>query len=240
LEDALIKTTQNNRPHILINVAMTADGKIDSILRKGATISSSADKNRVDQLRADSDGVLVGGRTLVSEDPRLTVKSAKLRLERIARGLDENPVKVGIVSVADLELDGRFLNDGPARRFIYTTKRTPAEMITRLRHTGAEVFVLGKQVVDLHRVMRSLHTRGIRNLMVEGGGTLIAALFRLGLVDELTIYIAPRLLGGVSAPTMVDGSGFKPARAPGLKLVSVEKYDDSGGVLLHYLVETKE
>jgi 2,5-diamino-6-(ribosylamino)-4(3H)-pyrimidinone 5'-phosphate reductase len=147
---------------------------------------------------------------------------------------------VGIVSMADLELDGRFLNDGPARRFIYTTKRTPAEMITRLRRTGAEVFVLGKQVVDLHRVMRSLHTRGIRNLMVEGGGTLIAALFRLGLVDELTIYIAPRLLGGVSAPTMVDGSGFKPARAPGLKLVSVEKYDDSGGVLLHYLVETKE
>ena len=228
------------RPHILINVAMTADGKIDSILRKGATISSLADKNRVDQLRADSDAILVGGRTLVSEDPRLTVKSARLRQERVSRGQEENPVKVGIVSVADLKLDGHFLIDGPARRFIYTTRRTPAESITRLRKTGAEVFILGSRVVDLRRVMKALYTRGIRTLMVEGGGTLIAALFRLGLVDELTIYIAPRLLGGASAPTMVDGPGFRPTRAPGLELVSVEKLDDAGGILVHYLVEQKE
>jgi 2,5-diamino-6-(ribosylamino)-4(3H)-pyrimidinone 5'-phosphate reductase len=235
-----ITLTMTTRPHILINIAMTADGKIDSILRKGAAISSTADKNRVDQLRADSDAVLVGGRTLVNEDPRLTVKSARLRLERISRGLDENPVKVGIVSVADLELDGRFLNDGPARRFIYTTRRTPAEMITRLRQTGAEVFILGKQVVDLRRVMKSLYTHGLRTLMVEGGGTLIAALFRLELVDELTIYIAPRLLGGASAPTMVDGPGFRPSRAAGLQLVSVEKFDEGGGVLIHYFIEQKE
>jgi len=229
----------STRPHVLINIAMTADGKIDSVLRKGATISSTADKTRLDQLRADSDAILVGGRTLVSEDPRLTVKSARLRLQRISRGLEENPVKVGIVSVADLKLDGRFLTEGPARRFIYTTRRTPPDMILRLRQTGAEVFVLGRQVVDLRRVMKSLYTRGIRTLMVEEGGTLIAALFRLDLVDELTIYIAPRILGGTSAPTMVDGPGFPPSGALGLQLVSVEKFDDSGGILVHYTVEHK-
>ena len=70
------------RPHILVNVAMTADGKIDSIARKGATISSNRDKTRVDGLRASVDAVLVGGRTLLDEDPKLTIKSAALRAER--------------------------------------------------------------------------------------------------------------------------------------------------------------
>jgi 2,5-diamino-6-(ribosylamino)-4(3H)-pyrimidinone 5'-phosphate reductase len=227
-------------PRVLVNVAMTADGKIDSRLRKGAAISSAADKIRVDTMRADADAVLVGGRTLVNEDPRLTVKSPRLRVQRTARGLDENPVKVGVVSVADLKPDGRFLTEGPARRFIYTTKRTDPKVVKSLEKAGAQVFVHGKEVVDLRRVLRSLYSQGIRSVLVEGGGTLIAALFRLDLVDEITIYIAPRLFGGANAPTPLDGTGFLPANAPVLKLISIEKFDDGGGVLAHYLVEHKE
>ena len=75
-----------NRPRILVNVAMTADGKIDSATRKGAAISSLVDKARVDELRASVDAVLVGGRTLLNEDPKLTVKSAGLRAERLRKG----------------------------------------------------------------------------------------------------------------------------------------------------------
>ena len=97
------------RPHVLVNVAMTADGKIDTATRNGATISSTADKLRVDRLRAASDAVMVGGRTLIKENPKLTVKSGKLRQERVSRGLEENPAKVGIVSVADLKPEGNFL-----------------------------------------------------------------------------------------------------------------------------------
>ena len=114
-----------NRPRILVNVAMSADGKLDSVARKGMTISSTADKARVDRLRASMDAVLVGGRTLLDEDPKLTVKSLALRSERKAAGLEENPVKVGVVSVADLQPDGNFLTAGPSRRLIYTTRRTP-------------------------------------------------------------------------------------------------------------------
>ena len=87
-----------NRPRILVNVAMTADGKIDSTTRKGAVISSNADKARVDCLRASVDSVLVGGRILVNEDPKLTVKSAELRAERLCKGWPENPAKVGVVT----------------------------------------------------------------------------------------------------------------------------------------------
>ena len=228
-----------NRPHILVNVAMSADGKLDSVARKGTSISSSADKARVDRLRASMDAVLVGGRTLIDEDPKLTVKSAALRAERTARGLEENPAKVGIVSRADLKENGDFLTAGPARRLIYTTNRTNPDQITRLENTGAQVFVAGKLCVDLSTVMESLYSQGIHKLMVEGGGTIIAEFFRLGLVDELTVYIAPRVFGGASAPTLADGPGFLPGQAPGLYLETLEKFDDEGGILVHYTVDIK-
>ena len=229
-----------NRPKTLVNAAMSADGKLDSVVRKGISISSFADKARVDRLRASMDAVLIGGRTLLDEDPKLTVKSPALRAERTAKGLEENPAKVGVVSLADLKLGGNFLNTGPARRLIYTTRRTSPEQITHLENAGAQVFVIGELHVDLSAVLASLYGQGIRKLMIEGGGTIIAEFFRLGLVDELTLYIAPRIFGGASAPTLADGPGFLPGQAPDLSLESLEKFDDEGGLLVHYTVNTKE
>jgi 2,5-diamino-6-(ribosylamino)-4(3H)-pyrimidinone 5'-phosphate reductase len=228
-----------NRPHILVNAAVSADGKMDSVARKGITISSASDKSRVDQLRASTDAILVGGRTLLAEDPKLTVKSPALRAERTVQGLEENPVKVGVVSLADLKLDGNFLNAGPARRLVYTTSRTTPEQIARLENAGAQVFVIGKLRVDLSSVLESLYRQGICKLMVEGGGTIIAEFFRLGLVDELTLYIAPYIFGGASAPTLVDGPGFLASQATSLSLDFLEKFDDEGGILVHYTVKTK-
>ncbi len=88
------------RPFVFINMAVTADGKTDTVERRGASISSRRDKQRVDGLRAGADAVMVGGRTLLEEDPALTVKSEALRAERAARGLSPNPAKVGIVTRA--------------------------------------------------------------------------------------------------------------------------------------------
>jgi 2,5-diamino-6-(ribosylamino)-4(3H)-pyrimidinone 5'-phosphate reductase len=225
-----------NRPFVLVNAAMTADGKLDTIARKGVTISSSADKARVDRLRANMDAVLVGGRTLLDEDPKLTIKSPELRAERKAKGLDENPAKVGLVSIADLKTDGNFLTAGPALRLIYTTRRTSAAQVSRLENAGARVFVVGEVHVDISAALASLHDQGIRRLLVEGGGTIIAEFFRLGLVDELSLYIAPLIFGGASAPTLADGPGFSPGQDAGLHLGSVERIDDIGGVLVHYSV----
>ena len=225
------------RPQVLVNVAMSADGKIDSAARAGAPISSPADRERVDRLRAGADAVLVGGRTLLDEDPRLTVKSPALRARRRAAGLPENPAKVGVVSVAGVRPDGRFMTAGPARRLIYTTPRTPPAQLARLTAAGAEVYLLGEERVDLAAALASLRALGVRRLLVEGGGTLIAALLALGLVDELSLYVAPRLLGGASSPTPADGPGFAPGQAPRLRLVSAERLDDEGGVLLRYAVE---
>lgn len=225
-----------NRPFIHVNVAMTIDGKLDSYLRTGATISSQTDRDRVDRLRARMDAILVGGRTLIQEDPKLTVRSPDLRRERQALGMDEHPAKVGVVTIAEIKPDGDYMTAGTARKLIYTTDCTTPEQASMLEASGAKVFFLGTDSVDLNKVMESLHHQGIRNLMVEGGGTLIAELFKLDLVDELTVYIAPRIFAGASSPTLADGSGFLLDDAPRLHLDSIEPFDAEGGVFAHYTV----
>ncbi|MBT3323107.1 MAG: 2,5-diamino-6-(ribosylamino)-4(3H)-pyrimidinone 5'-phosphate reductase [Anaerolineae bacterium] len=218
---------------ITVNVAMTLDGKIDTVTRQGAKISSVSDWERVDKLRAESDAILVGGHTLLDEDPRLNVKSAKLREERVARGLEPDPVKVGIVSTSTLSDNSHFLTEGAGEIIIFTTQRTSANQLAFLREMGVVVFVLGKKRVDLHATMEVLKEFGTENLMVEGGGAIIAALLAKGLVDEIQAYIAPLIFGGATAPTLADGMGF--LEGINLDLISVEKVKD-GGILAKYEV----
>ncbi len=223
----------NDRPHVFMNVAATADGKIDTFERRGAAISSPRDKERVDKLRADSDAVMIGGRTLHGEDPKLTIRSEALRLERQALGLPPNPAKVGVASRLGLKPDSNFLTAGPARILLFTTSHTPEAQLAELRSRGAEVYVLGDERVDLAQTLRVLKDNGIQRLMVEGGATLNFELLNLGLVDELTIYVAPMIFGGQAAPTLAGGFGLARNAAIPLKLAGSEQWED-GGVLLHY------
>lgn len=222
-----------NRPYVFINVAMTADGKIDTFERRGASISSRRDKQRVDQLRAAADGILVGGKTLLEELPKLTVKDESLRQERIQRGLSPNPVKVGVVTRAEIPLDSDFLKAGPARVVIFTTSQTSISHVEALRAQGVEVFVEDAPRVDLTQMMLTLKKIGVDHLMVEGGGTLNFELIRLGLVDEIMLYLAPMIFGGAGAPTMADSLGVPRDAAIELKLMDLEKWED-GGVYLRY------
>ena len=105
-----------------------------------------------------------------------------------------------------------------------------------LRAAGAEVHVLAGEHPDLSEVLRILHEQGIRRLMVEGGATLNFALLKLGLVDELSVYVAPLIFGGESAPTLAGGPGLPGDEAIRLRLHSSERWDD-GGVVLVYEVE---
>ena len=230
-----------NRPFVFINVAMTADGKIDTFQRKGAAISSPRDKERVDRLRAEADAVMVGGHTLLDEDPKLTVRSEALRAERVARGLAPNPVKLGVVSKAEFNSRSKFLYEGGARIVIFTTQRTSNKQLAFLRSQGAEVFVHAGERVDLPEMMQTLHELGFQRLMVEGGATLNFELIRLGLVDEVSAYVAPMIFGGESAPTMAGGLGLprSGSETVHLQLIDVERWDD-GGVLLKYKIMKAE
>jgi 2,5-diamino-6-(ribosylamino)-4(3H)-pyrimidinone 5'-phosphate reductase len=215
---------------------MTADGKIDTFRRRGATISSARDKERVDRLRAEADAVMVGGRTLLDEDPKLTVKSEALRAERVESGRSPNPIKVGIVSEACLRPDSQFLNTGPANIVIFTTRRTSKHHVSLLKSLGVDVYVDDSEKVNLSKALKTLKQIGVERLMVEGGATLNFELLRLGLVDEVNTYVAPKIFGGADAPTMAAGSGLESSEAIPLKLVRAEAWDD-GGVLLKYILE---
>lgn len=222
-----------NRPYTFINVAMTADGKIDTFERKGAAISSKRDKQRVDELRAAADGILVGGRTLLDEAPKLTVKSEALREGRIKQERSPNPVKIGVASVADIPLDSDFIQAGEARKVIFTTSQTSISQLESLRTLGVELFVDDAPRVDLPKMMQTLKKIGVDHLMVEGGGTVNFELMRLGLVDELFIYMAPMVFGGANSPTLADGPGVVREQALQLTLIGVEHWED-GGVILKY------
>ena len=222
-----------NRPYVFINTATSADGKIDTFERKGSAISSKRDKERVDQLRADADAVLVGGKTLLGELPKLTVKDEALREARVKRGMTPNPIKVGVVTSADIPLDSDFIKAGPARAVIFTTSRTSISQLETLRANGVEVFVDDAPRVNLGKMMETLGELGVKRLMVEGGGTINFELLRLGLVDELMIYIAPMIFGGDNAPTLASGFGLVRNDAIAMKLKNVETHED-GGILLTY------
>ncbi len=225
-----------NRPYVFINVAMTVDGKIDTFERKGSAISSKRDKERVDELRAGADAILIGGKTLLDELPKLTVKSEALREVRIKRGLTPNPIKVGVVTSADIPLESDFIKAGPARAVIFTTSRTSISQLKSLRTHGVEVFVHDAQRVDLKMMMQTLKEIGVKRLMVEGGGTMNFELIRLGLVDEVTAYVAPMIFGGANAPTMADGPGMARETAIQLEIIDIEKWED-GGIFLRYKLQ---
>ena len=225
-----------NRPFVFINVAMTADGKIDTFRRTGAAISSAGDKERVHRLRAGADAVMVGGRTLLDEDPKLTVKSETLRAERVESGLSPNPIKVGVVTEARLRPNSDFLTAGPANIVIFTTRWTSKHHVSLLKSLGVDVYVDDSEKVNLPKALETLKQIGVGRLMVEGGATLNFELLRLGLVDEVTAYIAPMIFGGAAAPTLAAGPGLERNEAIPLKLVSAESWED-GGVILQYRLE---
>jgi 2,5-diamino-6-(ribosylamino)-4(3H)-pyrimidinone 5'-phosphate reductase len=140
---------------------------------------------------------------------------------------------VGIVSNADLRPESGFLSAGPARIVIFTTQQTSKRQLEFLRARGVEVYLHDSKRVDLPKALSTLKETGIDRLMVEGGATLNFELLRLGLVDELTAYVAPLVFGGASAPTLAAGPGLVRNAAVRLQFVSVEAWED-GGVLLHY------
>jgi 2,5-diamino-6-(ribosylamino)-4(3H)-pyrimidinone 5'-phosphate reductase len=226
------------RPYVFVNLAMSADGKISTRERHQVKISGKNDFQRVDRIKAGADGIMVGIGTVLSDNPSLTVKSADLKAARRLGGRDEHPVRIVVDSTARTPPDADILVKGEGRRIIAVSASAPRDRISTLREK-AEVIVAGEEGVDLGRLMDELGARGIRRVMVEGGGTLIWGLFRAGVVDELITYVGSIVIGGRDAPTPADGEGFVAEEAfPRLDLAGVERIDD--GVLLRWIVRKKE
>ena len=216
--------------HVVVNAAMSADGKLSSRRREQLAISGPEDFERVDDLRAASDGIVVGIGTVLADDPSLTVKSADRRESRRQRGVSPNPARIVADSRARTPPDAAVLDD-EATTYILVSDAAPVERRAALADRGAKLITAGDDRVDLLRAFAALQADGHERLMVEGGGELIFSLFDVGLVDELSVYVGPTILGGRDAPTLADGEGFVEA-FPRLSLERVEQLDD--GVRLRW------
>ncbi|WP_129116843.1 2,5-diamino-6-(ribosylamino)-4(3H)-pyrimidinone 5'-phosphate reductase [Halegenticoccus tardaugens] len=216
--------------HVVVNAAMSADGKLSSRRREQVRISGPDDFDRVDRLRAAADAVMVGVGTVLADDPHLTLDVGDRRVQRLRNGRPGNPARVIADSRGRTPADARIL-DGEAETYVLVAETASAERRRTLREAGANVVVAGDDRVDLGSGLRSLEAAGIDRLMVEGGGELIFSLFAADLVDELSVYVGPVVIGGRDAPTLADGEGFVD-EFPRLSLTGVERVDD--GVLLRY------
>ncbi|BAI61120.1 2,5-diamino-6-hydroxy-4-(5-phosphoribosylamino) pyrimidine reductase [Methanocella paludicola SANAE] len=224
------------RPFTFINSAMSADGKISTKKRKQVKISGKTDFDRVDELRASSDAVMVGIGTVLADDPSLTVKSEERRRRRVSEGKEENPARIVVDSKARIPLTADVFKKGVGKRIVVVSKSAPSDKVEALK-AKADVIVAGGEEVDLPVMSGELKKRGIDRLMVEGGATLNWAMTRAGLVDEISVFVGNLIIGGKTAPTFMDGEGISErSEAIELDLEKCERMDE--GVVLTWRVRS--
>jgi 5-amino-6-(5-phosphoribosylamino)uracil reductase len=214
---------------------MSLDGYLDSATVKRLALSNDADFDRVDAVRASSDAILVGARTIRNDNPRLLVRSPARRRERVDRGLAPSPVKVTVTAGGNLDPGSEFFTAGHIDKIVYAASDVVAAVRRRLGHLAAVVDA-GKPV-EMRRVCEDLSDRGVQRLMVEGGGSIHTQFLTEDLADELQLVVAPFFVGDSSARRFVGDGSFPwnpHRRAP---LAEVRQIDDV--VLLRYALSSR-
>ncbi|MFC8095474.1 dihydrofolate reductase family protein [Streptomyces sp. NPDC057301] len=213
-------------PYVLLSAAVSLDGYLDDTTPERLLLSSPADFDRVDEVRASVDAILIGAGTIRADNPRLLVNSAERRAVRVAAGKPEYPLKVTVSASGELDPTANFWHTG-GEKIVYTTEKG-AE---RLRRTpvAADVVALGADL-DWRGLLRHLReVRGVERLMVEGGGTIHTQLLQQGLADEVQLVLAPLFVGDPDAPRLFGPGGYQGGR---LRLVETRQIEDV--VLMRY------
>src|SRR5436853_1422778 len=187
-------SSRNSRPYVILNAAMSLDGKI-ATYTGDSRMSSPADLGRVHRLRASVDGIMVGMRTLLRDDPKLTVKLARGRKRHriIVDSTAQTPLTSYVVRTA---------REIPT--IVAVTSRAPKNRIEILERRGVKVFVSGNgPLVSVQILLQTLRKLGIRKILLEGGGALNWSRLGSGLVDEISVAVTPRSLRGAKAVSLV-------------------------------------
>ena len=212
-----------NKPHVIINCAMSADGKIATPSGKQLRISNKEDLKRMYNLRNNCDAVLVGVKTILSDDPKLTVKEEYVTNPK-------NPIRVILDTQGRTRRDAHAA-DSAAKTIIITNGGFD-------RNYGDNVEVIQCDIdsegfIDIGKMLEILYSQGIKKLMVEGGSTVIWNFLKNGFADDMYIFIGPIIIGGKYTPSMADGDGISNENdVINLGIVDVSKLDN--GILVHY------
>ena len=223
----------NLRPRVTINVAMSADGKISTHSREKFSLGSPEDRRIMDVLRARADAVIVGARTVRNDGWAIRVRDPEIRRKRVARGRRPHPLNVVLSTRLDLSPNSQFFEHPRTEKLIITSRQAKASRIRRFDKYG-DVWVTPSNRIRPGAVLRELQRRGHKKILLEGGGELNFSFFKERLVDEIYITVTPRIIGGQSAPTPVDGSGFLKNDQVRLQLVSSRRRGEE--VFLRYRV----
>ncbi|MFR9779777.1 RibD family protein [Micromonospora sp. MS34] len=212
------------RPYVLLSCAMSIDGYIDDASSARLLLSNDSDLDRVDEVRAAADAILVGAATVRRDDPRLLVRSARRRADRVARGLPPSPVKVTVTGSGDLDPTTRFFTFGDGAKLVYC----PSGAVEKTREQVGEVATVvdGGEPLTPAVVVDDLAGRGVRRLMVEGGGSLHCQFLTAGLADELHLVVAPFFVGDCRAPRFVGDGRFPWHPGRRARVVEVRQIDD--------------
>jgi 5-amino-6-(5-phosphoribosylamino)uracil reductase len=195
-----------DRPYVILSAAMSLDGCLDTASPPRLVLSNAADFDRVDDLRAHSDAILVGARTVRADNPRLLVRSESRRTRRDAEGRSPSPWKVTVTATGDLDPSSEFFASGDTRKLVYCPRSALRGIRDRLGDHAA-VVGLGDEVT-MPDLVSELNDRGVRTLLVEGGGTVFTQFLAADLVDELQLAIAPFFVGDRGAPRLIGDGTF--------------------------------
>jgi 5-amino-6-(5-phosphoribosylamino)uracil reductase len=226
-----------DRPYTLLSCGMSIDGYLDSTDTTRLRLSNAADFDRVDAERARCDAILVGATTVRNDNPRLLVRSAARRAERVSRGLSESPAKVTLTRRGDLAASAAFFTTGHSDKIVYCPSPAAEDVRARLGAVSIVVDTGPADDVDVAGVLEDLSARGIDRVMVEGGGTVLTQFLTADLVDELHLVVAPLFVGDSRAPRLVGDGPFPWNADRRASLAGVRQIGDV--VLLRYALSER-
>ncbi len=211
---------------VLINAAMTIDGKI-ATNRGDSTISSKQDLRRLHRLRSSVDAIVIGISTVIVDNPRLTV--------RLVKRCGTTPVRIIVDSTGRIPLDSKILKSASKiNTIVAVTSKASDKRIDKIKSAGAMVIVAGTRTVDLKELFYILKKMGFNKILVEGGGELNWSVLQLGIVNELMVTVAPRIVGGRTATTLVEGNGYtRITEGIKMELIKISR-QNNGEVILYY------
>ncbi len=220
-----------SRPYVLLSCATSADGYLDDASPRRLILSGPADLDRVDEVRAGCDAIMVGAQTVRQDNPRLLIRDPRRRARRVARGLPAHPVRVTLTATGDLDPQARFFAPG-VLRLVYSASPAIGRARARLGHSA--VVIDAGDPLSLDLVLSDLAERGVLRLMVEGGARLLGAFLAGGLADELDLAVAPFFVADPDPKTAPRLNLPRPVPAAPMTLAEVSRVGEVG--LFRYLL----